>query len=349
MCPNTQKPGSESELVEMFKALFKPEFPPSDLLLGIGDDAAVFEPGVDPETKFVITTDMLVEDVHFRREFHSFYDIGWRTAVANISDIAAMGAHPRYGVASLASPHDMTTEDIMEFARGLNDAMVAFESYVIGGDLTRSTDKMSTSLTIIGETTGRILTRTGAQLGDVVAVTGSLGVSGAGLAVLQADNPLIGEELREVVVNKHLRPVPRVWAGQVCAGTEGIHCMMDISDGLGIDIGRLCRASRTGVRIFEEQIPIADETRKIAEILNRDSLEFVNSGEDFELMVVGDPQAVEGLMHFLSNHPYTLPLTIVGEILDEPLGMHLARIDGSVVNPSELGWDHFRTREQGNG
>jgi thiamine-monophosphate kinase len=339
-----QKPGSESELVELFKSLFEPELPPSDLILGIGDDAAVIEPGVDPETKLVITTDMLVEDVHFRRDIHTFYDIGWRTAVANISDIAAMGAYPRYAVASLASPPYMTTDDIMEFARGLKDAMEPFEAYVIGGDLTRSTDKMSTSITLIGETTGRILTRGGAQLGDVVAVTGNPGESGAGLAVLLDNESKVPGDLMESIVQRHLRPIPRVWAGQAFAGIEGIHSMMDLSDGLGIDIGRICDASATGVRIFEEKIPYSENLLEVAHALDRDPLEFVNSGEDFELLVVGTDQAIESAIHLFDNHPDKLKLTAIGEILDFPLGRHLARFDGSIVSPSELGWDHFRNQ-----
>jgi len=345
MCPSNETPGSEGELIRLFKDLFESDSPPADLILGIGDDAAVFEPGADPETRFVVTTDMLVEDVHFRRNIHSFYDIGWRTAAANLSDVAAMGALPRWGVATIAVPSNVTTHDIMEFARGIRDAMSEHGAWVIGGDLTRSTDKISISMTLIGETTIRVLTRSGAQLGDVIAVTGHLGASGAGLALLEAGDTKVSEEIGDAVVGKHLRPDARVLAGQVFANSEGIHAMMDISDGLGIDLGRLCLASRVGARVFEELIPVSDEVLKVAEALGRDHLDFVNSGEDFELLVTGDRKAVESAARILANESPGLLVSIVGEIIDAPFGINLARVDGSVINPSQLGWDHFRRSE----
>jgi len=342
MGSESNKPSSENELVAMFKNLFEPADPPTDLLLGIGDDAAVFEPGVDPETKFVVTTDMLVEDVHFIRKFHSFYDIGWRSAVANISDIAAMGAHPRWGVASLAATGDMTTDDIMEFARGINNAMRAHSAFIIGGDLASSKSGITVSITLIGETTGRIVTRSGAQLGDQIAVTGNPGMSGAGLALLLDENIDISSDVREKLIQKHLRPEPRVLAGKIFANNTDIHSMMDLSDGLGIDLARICEASEKGARVFEEQIPVAKEVIETALLLGRDPLEFVNSGEDFELLITGDERAIEYVSGVLREYPDQPKLTVIGEIIDKPFGMHLARVDGSVINPAELGWDHFK-------
>ncbi len=341
MCADKKTPDSEGELIDLFKSLFEPEIPPSDLLIGIGDDAAAFEPGVDPETKFVVTTDMLVEDVHFLKIYHSPYDIGWRTATANLSDIAAMGAHPRWGVATIAAPAGMSTDEIMEFARGLKEALAEHEAFLIGGDLTRSTDKISVSMTLIGETTGRLLTRSGAQLGDVIAVTGSLGASGAGLAALLADDIQIPDDVKNSVIERHLRPRARIWAGQVLANNPGIHAMMDISDGLGIDLSRICSASETGSRIFEENFPVYKGVYEIANALERDRLEFVTAGEDFELLVTGDREAVEIVMGILAEEPDQPSLTIIGDIIDAPFGLHLARTDGSVLNPSQLGWDHF--------
>jgi len=340
MNDKNEKPGSEAELVELFRELFEPESRPTDLLLGIGDDAAVFEPGVDPECKFVITTDMLVEDVHFIKGLHTFYDIGFRTAAANISDVAAMGAVPRWGVASLAAPGDMTRDDVMEFARGLKEAMDEFDAFVIGGDLTKSTGKISVSMTIIGETTGRILTRRGAELGDVVAVTGNLGDSRMGLEILKNSEDY--GEAGEKLVKRHKRPRARVGHGQLFANNDGIHAMMDISDGLGIDFGRLCGASVTGGRIFEENLPVSDELRKVCEASGRDAMEFIMGGEDFELLVTGTFEAVEYISKHLTEQGVGPGVTIIGEIIDIPFGIHLARVDGSILNPTSMGWDHFR-------
>jgi thiamine-monophosphate kinase len=345
------KPASEAELIALFKSLFEPEEMPSDLLVGIGDDAAVIEPGVDMEMKTIITTDMLVEDVHFRRNSHSFFDIGWRTAVANISDIAAMGGIPRWGVVSLAATSDMAVDDIMEIARGLKEAMSDHGAFVIGGDLTSSTSKVSISMTVIGESSSMITTRRGAQLGDVIAVTGKLGWSGAGLAILENEDSEVPDDLRELIINKHKKPVPRVRAGNVFSNISGIHAVIDISDGLGIDLisdglgidlSRLCRAGSVGCRIFEERIPVPDEVLKVAEILGRDHLEFVTAGEDFELLVVGDESAIDTADQAIRESDNESGLSKIGEIIDEPFGMHLARVDGSVLNPAMLGWDHFR-------
>ena len=335
-------PGSEAELIELFRALFEPIVRPTDLLLGIGDDAAVFEPGVDPETKFVITADMLVEDVHFIKGLHSHYDVGWRTAQANLSDIAAMGALPRWGVVTLAVPSGVTRDEIMDFALGLKDAMDDFGAYVIGGDLTKSTDKISVSMTVVGETTGEVLKRSGAELGDVIAVTGTLGDSGLGLELMRNPDYKLDEGIRGVLINRHRRPHARVHHGQLFANNDGIHAMMDISDGLGIDLGRICAASVVGARIFEHDLPISKEVSEVSEALGRDPLEFVMSGEDFELLVTGTRAAVEYLSKYMEEEGTGPGLTVVGEIIDQPFGINLARVDGSVVNPKDMGWDHFR-------
>ena len=344
MTPEEHTPASEAEIIELFSRLFAPRITPSDLLIGIGDDAAAIEPGVDPDTKFVITADMLVEDVHFRRSIHSPYDIGWRTAVANLSDIAAMGAAPRWGILTLALPGLITTDWLEQFATGLRDAMAKYDAQVIGGDLARSPERVVASLTILGETTGRLVMRTGAELGDLIAVTGYLGGGAAGLALLESDEADLPEDVRKAVIDAHLRPLPRVWAGHVFASHKGIHAMMDISDGLGIDLGRLCEASGVGARMREDLFPIRSETLEVAEALNRDPLEFVNGGEDFELLVVGAEGAVRNAAKVLSDDPAPIPVTILGEIIDPHFGMHLLRVDQTVVDPSSYGWDHFQKR-----
>ncbi len=341
MTPEKQIPESEADIVAIFERIFRPDIIPSDLLIGIGDDAAVFEPGVDPDTKLIISTDMLVEDVHFRRDIHSMYDIGWRTAVANLSDIASMGAQPRWGVATLAVPDGITGEDFEQLGLGIRDAMLKHEAYVIGGDLAKSPDKIVISMTLIGETTQRVLTRKGAQLGDVIAVTGNLGGSAAGLALLNEPDADVPDAVREKLIQIHKSPIPRVWAGQVLAGNDGIHAVMDISDGLGIDLGRICDASGVGCRIFEERFPIAEEVDKAAKALKRDTLDFINGGEDFELLIVGTEKAIEYVSNVLEEDPDQPEITSIGEIIDPGLGRHLGRIDGSIVNPSLFGWDHF--------
>ena len=335
------KPASEAELVAIFKKIFEPQEAPPDLFLGIGDDAAVIEPGVDPEMKTIITADMLVEDIHFRTRYLSYFDIGWRTAVANISDIASMGGIPRWGLVTLAVSPTMKVSDIMEICDGLKAALDQHGALVIGGDVSRSPDRMMISMTLIGESTSNILRRNAAQLGDIIAVTGDLGWSGAGLELLETGFNEISEDVKNLVIANHNKPVPRVYAGQVFSNLDGIGAVMDISDGLGLDLARLCAASRVGCRIFEERLPVPPEVKMVAEAMNRDYLDFVTAGEDFELLVTGDEGAIETVEKAFSEHADAPKLTRIGEIIDEPFGMHLARVDGSVLNPGSMGWDHF--------
>jgi thiamine-monophosphate kinase len=336
------KPESESELVEVFKCIFESGEMPLDLIVGIGDDGAVYEPGVDTEMKTIVTADMLVEDVHFRKKYHSYFDIGWRTAVANISDIAAMGGIPRWGLVTLAVSSDMSVNDIMEICYGLKAALDEHGALVIGGDLAKSPDRMTISMTLIGESTGNILRRKTAQLGDIIAVTGSLGWSGAGLALLESDFNDISDDVRNLVINNHKKPTPRVNAGQIFSNVNNIGAVIDISDGLGIDLSRICAASHVGCRIFEEKLPVSPEIKIVAKAMKKDYLEFATAGEDFELLVTGDEGAIDTVDKVLKADKNAPKLTKIGEIIDEPFGMHLARVDGSVLNPANLGWDHFR-------
>jgi thiamine-monophosphate kinase len=349
MNEKTHIPGSEAEMVGVFQRLFAPQEWPSDLLIGIGDDAAAIEPGCDPEMKIVVTADMLVEGVHFTREHHSAYDIGWRTAMANLSDVAAMGAIPRWGVCTLAAPEGTSSEWFEEFGTGLRDGMAECDALIIGGDLARSPKEVCVSLTLLGETTGRLLRRSGAKLGDFIAVTGFLGGSGAGLDLLLRGGERVEKEVREKIIESHLRPHARVWAGQVLASNEGIHAMMDISDGLGIDLGRLCLASGVGARLREDAIPLDPGVNETAKALGRDPLEYVNGGEDFELLFTGDRKAIEHVASVLADEADQPQITIVGEIIDYPFGINLLRLDGSVVDPSQMGWDHFRREEDNRG
>jgi thiamine-monophosphate kinase len=336
-----KNPVSESELVEMFERMFASGSMPIDLLIGIGDDAAAFEPGVDPESKFVITADMLVQDIHFVLGKHSYYNIGYRCAAANLSDIAAMGAIPRWAVCTLATPRNTSSANIEEIARGLSDCLSKFDTRLIGGDLTRSPGPISISMTVIGETTGRLVRRTGAVLGDVIAVTGYIGDRSAGLAMLMSGMEP-DSDYANYLIDQHLKPEPRILAGQFFAGMDGIHSMMDISDGVGIDLFRMANASGTGFRIFEEKFPVSPELGKAASALGRDIIDFTTGGEDFELLIAGTEEAVNFAIETFASDIDLPSLTIIGDMLDKPLGMHMLRSDGNVVNPSDLGWDHFK-------
>src|SRR5687768_13698670 len=207
--------------------------------VGIGDDCAVLEP--TPGSRLVVTTDLLVEDVHFRRRYAELADIGWKALAVNLSDIAAMGATPRWALVALACPEDGRAKDVEAFYEGALALASAHDVAIVGGDISASPAGWMINVTLLGDTTGAPILRSGAHAGDVVAVTGAMGRAAAGLAILEA--PVaprgLGTGAFAELTSAHLRPHPRVaegmWLG--CAG--GVTAMMDLSDGLATDLPRL--------------------------------------------------------------------------------------------------------------
>ncbi|MFJ2518975.1 thiamine-phosphate kinase [Cellulosimicrobium cellulans] len=204
-------------------------------LVGPGDDCAVV---AAPDGRYVVSTDVLVEDRHFRRRWSSGYDVGWRAAVQNLADVVSMGARPAALVVSLVMPGDLPVDWVTGLARGLADACTPLGAAVVGGDLSGG-DQVVVAVTVHGDLEGRApVLRSGARAGDVVALAGSLGRSAAGLALLDADRA----DLDDALVVAHLRPDPPLAAGPAAADA-GATAMMDVSDGLLRDAGRMARAS----------------------------------------------------------------------------------------------------------
>ena len=233
------------------------------VLLGPGDDAAVV---AAPDGRVVASTDVLVEGVHFRREWSSGYDVGRKAAAANLADIAAMGARGTALLVGLAAPADLPVAWSLELADGLRDEAALVGASVVGGDVVRS-DTLVVSVTALGDLDGREpVTRSGAQAGDLVVLAGELGQSAAGLDLLAAGT-------REgALVDAHRRPTPPYEMGPVLA-LAGATAMCDVSDGLVADLGHIARAS--GVRI---DLDAADER-------------FLTGGEDHALVATMPPDA----------------------------------------------------------
>ncbi|MFD6091404.1 thiamine-phosphate kinase [Oerskovia sp. NPDC060338] len=208
-------------------------------LVGPGDDSAVVSA---PDGRFVVSTDVLVERRHFRPEWSTGYDVGWRAAMQNLADIAAMGARPTSLVVSLVIPGHLPVEWVTGLARGLAAACAPSGAAVVGGDLS-SGDDVVVAVTVHGDLGGREpVLRSGAQVSDVVAHAGRRGWSAAGLALLDHDLGPLDQEL----VDAYLRPEPPLAAGPAAAGS-GATAMLDLSDGLLRDAGRLARASGVAV------------------------------------------------------------------------------------------------------
>jgi thiamine-monophosphate kinase len=258
---------------------FLPLLPAGDAtLLGPGDDAAVVRAA---DGRFVVTTDLMVEGPDFRLAWSSARDLGWKAAASNLTDVTAMGARPTALVVALAVPHDTEVAFLLDFARGLAEGLAEMAPGVgvVGGDLSTSS-VLTVAVTAFGDLEGRApVRRDGAQAGDVVAVSGALGRSGRGLDRLFRDgvgeggepDPALGFALRDDPdVLWHLAPTPPVFDG-VLASIGGAKAMLDLSDGLALDAGRVARASDVVLDLSSEA-------------LGQDPAAALRGGEDHSLL-----------------------------------------------------------------
>ena len=235
------------------------------LISGLDAEGAVLSEG------YVVTLDTLVQGVHFRLEWTSWRDLGYKAAAVNLSDLAAMGAEPSGLLVSLAVPPAEEAENIFELYEGLGEAEVP----VVGGDLT-SSPVVSITVTALGRSE-RVPGRAGAQPGDVLVVTGRLGASAAGLHVLAH-----GLEGFDQFVERHRRPLIRINEGRRLARVA--HAMIDVSDGIGMDAARIAERSGCDVTITADDLPVAEGIERVAD------LPFWTMGEDYELLAALSPE-----------------------------------------------------------
>lgn len=300
----------------------------SDVLESIGDDCAVLRFG---DRLLLATTDLFVEDVHFRRAHAAPRDLGSKAAAAAISDIAAMGGRPMFCLVSFACPADKRAEDAEQLVLGMNDLAARFGVFIVGGDTTSSRVGMTIDVVVLGEALdGRYVARHGARPGDAVLVTGSLGKSAAGLHALEHGHPA------PQLVAAHLHPVPRVYEGQWLAARGCVHAMIDVSDGLCQDLGHIARLSGVGIEIRSEAIPKSRQLEQYAaEHGIRASSLALHGGEDYELALTASMADATRLAEDFRER-FGTALTIIGEASDRWGGV---RVDGA---ESQGGFEHFR-------
>jgi thiamine-monophosphate kinase len=312
------------------------ERPGSRVLVGIGDDAALWQP--TRSHRSVITTDALVEDVHFSRATLSLHDIGWRAMTANASDIAAMGARGVLATIALGLPRAFTSEEMRELYRGFADCADENGIVIAGGDLTRA-PALTIAIAAVGEVrASNVKLRSGGRVGDIIAVTGELGASRAGLDVLE-DKAHIGEPLRAQAIEAHARPSARSHEGRWFGASANVHAMMDCSDGLSTDLARLCAASGCGALI--DTIPVAPGARAVAEALSVDPVTYaLAGGEEYELIVAVAPRAFAHLAERFRTR-FGRPLLRVGRLRAGD-GVAVRNSSGEEEPLAQMGWDHFR-------
>jgi thiamine-monophosphate kinase len=325
---------SENRIVDLVKRRFAGQSPL--LEQGIGDDAAVIRPPGAKE-RWVITTDMLLEDVDFRRGWQTAAELGWKSLAVNLSDLAAMGVKPRFYTVSLALPRGIQEPWIVSFYTGVRSVGNLNGALLIGGDLSGSPKGIHISITAIGETRRRkIVYRTGGRPGDRVYVTGILGRAAAGLLLLK-NGIRRGRTLAERrALAAHRKPQPRCVAGEWLAQNGFARAMMDLSDGLSTDLPRLCRASGTGACVCASQLP-----REAGDGLGFDPLELaLHGGEDFELVFCVAPREARALESaWPSGFP---PIHCIGNLEAGAEVVVLQQPGKKPLPLGERGYDHFR-------
>ncbi|WP_353684949.1 thiamine-phosphate kinase [Thermodesulfovibrio sp. 3907-1M] len=304
--------------------------------VGIGDDAAV----LNFKQPVLLTTDLMIEDVHFDLSYTSFYHLGFKIVSVNVSDIYAMGGDFKAFLFSAGIPETVSEEDFKELFDGIENALKHYRGFLIGGDLSKS-EKVVLSGFAVGEASEPVL-RKGAEPGDLILITSFLGLSSAGLNLLKSlpDDkrkviksikdfkkypPIIEIDGINELLQRHLMPVAR----NPERFKHIAKAMMDISDGLLIDLHRLCEENNVGAEIYLEDIPKHPAVIEVAEYLNIDAMKFILSGgEDYELLVISERNAQE------------FGLTAVGRIVEEK-GIYLVHPDKGKIPVKPEGWQHF--------
>lgn len=308
----------------------------SNVILGIGDDAAVSR--VSEGMVLVTTCDSMVEIVHFDLSYMTPYQVGRKVVSINLSDIASMGGRPVSALVSLMMPGRMPLADFDELYRGMTEQIDKYGASIIGGNMARSNQGLTVDLFMMGEVDPhKMLRRSTAKPDDEIWVTGHLGSSAVGLWLLQKfgnDYPIEFTCL----VESHINPIPRVETAQRIADSGMATAMMDISDGLAKDLHRLCSASGVGAQIEFSTLPTDDKLNPALEQFDRNVRDAVlHGGEDYELLFTAKPFTnFDALSADLG-----LQFTQIGVITDARGGVRLVEADGEIGLLSVGGWDHF--------
>jgi len=307
---------------------------------GIGDDCAVIP--YKGDRSLLVTTDMLIEDRHFRRHWISAEDLGYKSLAVNLSDISAMGGKPLHAFLSIGLPEDLSLEWIEKFFRGTHALSSEHNIKLMGGDTTKSPGPMVINYTILGEIkTENVLWRSAAKLGDKVAVLGNLGESGAGLKLLLEQKPPFSSS-EQKLMDAHHRPRLFVDEAQFLAEAGGVHAMIDLSDGLLSDGGHIAKASGVSLEVESEKITITQPLQNVCEKNSWNPLELaLASGEDYGLLFTIDGEKAETLKRDFKTI-FGYGFSIIGEVKDGPAELKLMK-NGKTLDLGKTGFDHFKS------
>jgi len=316
--------------------------PSPTVLVGPGDDAAVV--AGSRNERLVVTTDAVVEGVHFSRAYSTPADIGHRALAVNLSDLAAMGATPRWALLSLILPGSMREADVEEIVGGLAVLASRHGVSVVGGNLTRTDGPLIVDVTAAGEAAPRKwLTRSGAKAGDDIYVSGAIGGAAAGLEMLQQGSGVRAQGSASAgCVERHVRPEPRVRLGIAIGRAKAARAAMDLSDGLADALEQVATASGVGVRIDAAALPIDPCARDWWTARGADAVRAaVAGGDDYELLLAV-PRKGHASLRNATRHVADPPLTKIGEFTKDPRERVLLRAGTEEELPK--GFEHFANR-----
>lgn len=311
-----------------------------DVIVGIGDDVAVLD--YVGEDWILAKVDSQVEGVHFVKDAISPRQLGRRALIINLSDIAAAGGRPLYALVSLALPGDTDVAWVEELYHGLREEGDRFGVAVVGGNMARSTGGAFIDVFVLGRVQrDHMLLRSGARPGDRVLVTGRLGDSAAGLQLVLNPGIEMPSAEREMLMDRHFTPTPRLWEAQVIARAGTATAAIDLSDGLSSDLGHICERSGVGARVWAERLPISHAARRVAAVSGKEGWQLaIEGGEDYELCFTAPAAEAESLAAAVERETGT-PVSIVGDILPADEGHRLILEDGREGPMEARGWRHW--------
>ncbi len=311
------------------------------LQFGIGDDCAVF--GERPEGQWVVSTDMLVENVHFNLAWHSAFLLGRKAVAVNLSDIAAMGATPTFILLSVSIPKHIQFDWVKDFISGVEEILGEYNTILIGGDTVQG-PTLSISVTAIGNMNDvSPIFRSGAKVGDDIYVSGQLGSSALGLELLKAASfeSILTSDQKKAFIQAHLNPRPQVVIGKSLAQSGLIHSMQDISDGISTDLAHICSESKVGAYLLEEKLPMHENLATVSATIGKDYLQLMLSGgEDYQLLFTAPANNESKILALASKVLEDEQFYKIGKITDSS-EVVLKRTSGEINPITFQGFEHL--------
>lgn len=318
----------------------KKTLPPigKNVIVGIGDDAAVLKIG---RKYLLVTCDCLVEGVHFLADKTPFSYLGRKIVAINVSDIAAMGGVPKYLLLSLVVPKKTKFENLQALYQAAGKESRQYKISVVGGNISRGKQLVIDGLMLGEVDKEKLVLRNSAKPGDKVLVTGTLGDSFSGLHLWQ-NRLKVGKKMRSFLVNRLLAPKARLKEATIIATFKKATAMIDISDGLASDITHILKASKVGVLIWQNQLPVSKETGRLAKLIGKEPWQLaLYGGEDYELCFTVPFKSADKIAKAVERETKT-KVTMIGEILPINQGRYVHLLDGKRLLLREKGWNHFR-------